>query len=206
MDEALAPYFDEQAMRSRALRIPEIWLRRNIRVDLRNKEWNRIPFMKHRGADWVCNHFSKLAPGMEWDKVFKFCFVRHPFERLQSIYRFHVQKMTKRYPEALAAGSFENWLEMGGTGSARRSMRSFVLDSKGNLLVDYIGRYERLEQDWQYVLAHLGLEQLQLPHNEETRTRQSGSDAGLSANARRIFMANPKWAGDLEYFDYRLEQ
>jgi len=202
MDKALDGYFDEAALRQRALAMFVIRRRPLIRRQLHEKSWNRIPWLKHRKAEWIQAHFRHLAPGLAWEEVFKFCFVRHPFDRLQSVYRFHTQKLQRKYPKAVEAGSFNAWLRMGGTGSARQSMRSYVLDHKGHCLVDFIGHYETLAADWETVVQRLGLGSITLPHASGTRTSGTVETSNRFSEDVAVFLDNPTWRGDLEYFGY----
>lgn len=204
MDQALARYFDEAALRARAQEIPGIRKNPDWQRRLSETKWNDMPGMKHQHAIWMKNHFHVLAPGKNWDDYFKFCFVRHPFDRLQSIYRYHTQKLTKRYPQAIEAGSFSAWLKMGGTGAAKIAMRDFVLDRAGNQIVDFIGHYETLQADWEFVLKRLDLQLTELPHYEGTRTRRQENASMCNSENLEVFLANPIWQGDLEYFGYKV--
>ncbi len=40
----------------------------------------------------------------------------------------------------------------------------FVLDNNGSLIVDYVGRFENLQDDFDYICRTLGVPQIALPH------------------------------------------
>lgn len=83
-------------------------------------------------------------------------FVRHPCDRLISIYHAAL-KYGNHYPHCQEAGSFERWVmtledhwkKMPHT----HPMTHFLCrdDDGTDVLVEFIGRFERLEEDWRRV-------------------------------------------------------
>lgn len=165
--------------------------------------WNADPSLKHCSPRWLHQRRVALLDGA-WEDYFKACFVRHPLDRLLSVYSFHTQKLADRYPEARRAGSFRNWLEMGGTGSARKSMKRFVCDEDGRVMADFIGRYEQMDDDWRTFLQRAGLGDIPLPRVATTRTEHEDWRAVWTAELLAIFRANAAWREDAEFFGYAL--
>ncbi len=137
----------------------------------------------------------KLLGAATWDEYLTFTFVRNPWDRLVSLYHFHNQRGPDKFP--LAQNTFEQWLRAGGTGSATKSMARFVCDEVGNVMVDFIGRYETLERDSTLVFDQLGISH-DLPQlNRSDRDDYRRYD---SEESREIVRG---WAqADIEMFDY----
>ncbi|WP_225852858.1 hypothetical protein, partial [Haemophilus parainfluenzae] len=53
--------------------------------------------------------------------------------------------------------------------------KEFVTDTAGNVIVDYIGKFEQLETDFADVCTKIGLE-VTLPQYNKTRSRKSYTD------------------------------
>lgn len=211
MDDALSAHFDQRRYHAR--------LARSLPFATRFREalhrvvqgapaaqaddcWNAVPGLKHSSPRWIFGKRAALLAGNEWDSYFKACFVRNPLDRLLSVYSFHTQKLAHVYPAANEAGSLRNWLLLGGTGSATKSMRDFVTDGHGKVLVDFIGRYENLDADWREFLARAGLGAIELPRSARTRTEHADWRCVWTAELFEIVLANPVWKADLEYFGY----
>lgn len=208
MDQALAPYFDEQHVRTAFLdasRFPARLARKDARSRqrlARRQDWNGVPTLKHARLEWLDRRWRYLYPELRLEDMYKACFVRNPFDRLLSIYSYHTQSLHKRFPAAREAGSFKAWLEMGGTGSATTPMKAWTHDRKGRQVVDFIGRYETLHEDWAALLSQLGLPALELPHHPRTRSSHESYTDVYTPELREIVLANPVWHEDARVFGY----
>lgn len=98
------------------------------------------------------------------DDTFKFAFVRNPWDRLVSCLFFH-----KEYRGTGQKG-FDNFIEkqcvpcldIGGYPHNNRPhafipMHHYLLDKDGGIGVDYVGRFEILEHDWEVVCEIMGI-------------------------------------------------
>lgn len=141
---------------------------------------------------------SLISPS-KWARYFKFCFVRNPFDRLVSVYFYHRQGIPATHPLASKL-TFEEWILEGGSGSALRLMSEFVCDESGKVILDFVGRYENLESDFQTVRERLEIES-QLPHVNPSR--HAHYSTYYTDRARRE--VERRFARDLEMFDYRFE-
>lgn len=136
-------------------------------------------------------HFSEvqgLLPSRELESCFKFCFVRNPYERLVSFFR-HIEKLqTHPYHQRVKnwggfPGLVENLEEL-----AEPSQLSYTLDREGRPSMDFVGRLENIDRDYEIVAKRLGLE-AQLPHrnaNPGGRWRDFYTDA-LRRQVRRYY-------------------
>ena len=204
MDYVLSDYFDERKYRLRLLRKSKsrFFLQPKRRRRLLAHAWNSQPELKHSSPAWLLRNKRIVLGDRHLRDFFKLCFVRNPFDRLLSVYSFHTQRIPHKYPAAAEAGNFKNWLMMGGTGSARKSMKTFLVDDNSRLLVDFVGRYETLEQDWHHFLDRVGLPSISLPTDSRTATDHRDWREVWTDELREILVKNPTWSADYTYFGY----
>ena len=140
---------------------------------------------------------------------FKFAIVRNPWDRLVSALAWTDQKWVRG--EALSEDQFDRQVRQihGALCAARASGRPlqlpaflqpqspFVLGADGELLVDYIGRYERLEADWQAITERLAL-QSPLPSRMKSHHRDYREYYTPETRA----MVGEMFASDVSRFGY----
>lgn len=104
------------------------------------------------------------------DGYFTFGFVRHPWERLCSLY-FYLQERSPR-PEIAAVASFAAFVRKLGEGepwirglhSLRPQVDFFRASPGGGIDADFIGRFEHFADDFRAVTSRLALPPIALPH------------------------------------------
>jgi hypothetical protein len=113
---------------------------------------------------------------------FKFAFVRDPWDRIVSEYKY------RRYSERIEFKRylFEHFPAPGWTDTYRHVMPQydFLFDQEGRLLVDFVGRFERLQADFDVVCTRLGLSRTEVPH--ANRSAVNGRPATLREGLRRF--------------------
>ena len=168
----------------------------------------------HDHARWARDHL-----GQDYDELFKFAFVRNPWERLVSWYTMitgHGRAHAVTHKNELwnyvfsQSATFEEFIlnctETIVDGDGRRSFvynqLDYLTDDGSNLIVNFVGRYENLELDFQRLTASQGLGPVVLPRLNTSR-HQHYSD--YYTPLTRDIVAE-RFARDIAAFGYTFEQ
>lgn len=98
----------------------------------------------------------------KFKSYFSFCIVRNPWDWQVSLYKYMLQNPNHPQHE-LAKGfwDFDEYLDWRCTQEVR-FQKDFVYSQGGELLVDFVGRFETLNEDFQEVCKRIGIS-AQLP-------------------------------------------
>ena len=144
--------------------------------------------------------FSSI-PLEKFNSYFKFGFVRNPWDRAVSLYE---RREGLRLKSRLSFEEFVDWMKFASSTCMHPVPHRYQLDwfvsPHGDVLVDYIGKYETLEADWARISARLGITQ-KLPSLNVNPERQRDYTRYYSERARKIVAE--RFAVDVEYFGYR---
>ena len=122
-------------------------------------------------------HFTKqdfvLRYGLDtWDSYFKFAFVRNPWDRFVSLYFYMVSK-PEQFKDKTRGMNFKQYLSTllnnpnKGDDILNSWQHAWIYDSKG-LMVDFVGRFENLHEDFAKVCKAIGAESITLGHHNKT--------------------------------------
>jgi hypothetical protein len=110
------------------------------RVKLKTKDYG---YYNHAKAAEICEHIDEKV----WRSYFKFAFERNPWDRQVSLY-YHRYRHEKEPPP------FTTFIHT----DKRAQMNNYdIYAIDGNISVDFIGRFENLEEDLKRALEHVGL-------------------------------------------------
>lgn len=156
-------------------------------------EWKR--FRRHATAASVRRHLPRAF----FDGSFKFAFVRNPWDLLVSQYEHILSQPTHhRYARVARLDGFEDYLRFEKR-RARLHQFKAVTDREGKIIVDFIGRFERIDHDLSVVGSKLGLV-LELPARP-TRPR----DYKSYYTPKLIEFVAEHWRRDIELFGYSFD-
>lgn len=151
---------------------------------------------------------------------FKFTFVRNPWSRTTSCYRDKImivdpvrqaRHLNMRYglETGMPFAAFVEWLNSaeGSDDVADRhwmsQYRILAYDQPDLIQYDFVGRFERLEDDYRALQVATGLALPDLPHRLKT---QGPKDYRLLYDDRTAELVARRYARDIELFDYRFDE
>lgn len=129
-----------------------------------------------------------FIPRGYFDSYFKFSFVRNPWGRLVSWYFF-------KHPGI----PFQDWVHNLPNSGGQERLQYDYIHKDGKLLVDMVGRFENLQEDFNLVCDSIGIPQQQLPHKNKTNHKHYTE---YYDDETRQIVAE-KFAKDIEYFGYK---
>jgi hypothetical protein len=179
------------------------------------------PRLAHlKATEYVsCGHVTQE----QFDSYFKFSFVRNPWDRTVSMYRY------LGYDERCSFKTFvleklsdTLWIEKRWFVGPQHE---FVSDASGNLLVDFIGKLESIQADFDVVCRRLGIAQRPVPHVNRSdsmsliarwrrfidvfsRVQKRRNDLGKYQNyydAELVRVVGKLYAADVEAFKYQFQ-
>ena len=120
----------------------------------------------------------EMLPEEFFQGLFKFAVVRNPWDLQVSSYH-HIRR---ERPHLIAHiedfDQFIRWkLDPGRPyqyhlDTSIQSQLDYLIDLHGELLVDFIGHYESLEQDFGHICREIGIEGIKLPHKRKAKGRK----------------------------------
>lgn len=110
-----------------------------------------------------CGHMEKE----KYDEYFSFAFVRNPWERLVSEYLHKKIDKDMTLKEFVISGLPEKNM-MCDKYRHIIPQSEYLFDSDGKQLVTFIGKFERLQQDFDHICKQLGIEDSTLPHKNSS--------------------------------------
>ncbi len=154
----------------------------------------------HRALNTQMKDNHKSIKLIECD--YSFAFLRHPLDRLVSWYFGHQMTSPKLYRlpfvEWVAKGCKHHWTKdnLKQFGVSNPLNQYEFIEINGVVQVDFIGKFENLQQDFDKVCKHLGI-QTHLPHllKSEHDKWTKYFDKGLAEYAQKMF------ARDFELWD-----
>ena len=156
-----------------------------------------------------------------FDNSYKFAFIRNPWDRMYSFYKYLISgKFNVYIPELVP---YHHWKEIGFkrwlleeefyipshklptpdmVPMQRKDMLSWISDDNGNLLVDFIGRFENIKEDYRTIAAHLDLEKKRLPRRNKSKRKH---DYRTEYDNEMIDFVEFQFKRDINAFNYTFE-
>lgn len=140
-----------------------------------------------------------------WRKKFSFAIVRNPWDKVVSQYRYRVmidetqlKKKTVSFNDWVKLVFVDNDLEYHNEAKMFTPQMDWLINEEGEIIVNFIGRFENFNEDWENICVQLNRKGLELPHvKKSVRTdyREYYNDHSIEIVA--------KWyRKDIEEFGY----
>ena len=155
---------------------------------------------------YINQRYQGVRQGMDFvsmsqfDSYFKFCFVRNPWDRAYSWYRNVVRDPLHQLELGISEDiTFSDFVTNHSNQWALRPQIDWIVDANGNVAVDYVGKFESLENDYKVICERLGIEDSNLP-----MTLDSGKSSYMDAydNVLKKWVAK-RYQKEIELFNYR---
>ena len=102
--------------------------------------------------------------GSIFDKFFKFGFVRNPWDWQVSLYNYMLKEQRHHQHNLIESlNNFEEYLDWR-VKHDKQLQKDFFYDSQGKMLVDFVGKFENLTNDFNTICNILDLKDVYLPH------------------------------------------
>jgi hypothetical protein len=128
-----------------------------------------------RHAKVICAR--EMLPEEFFDSLFKFAFVRNPWDLQVSSFH-HIRRERPHLLQGI--NDFETFLRWKldpqrpyqyHIDTSIELQSDYLVDLHGRLLIDYIGHYENLQEDFDHVCRSVGIRPFELPHKRRATDR-----------------------------------
>jgi hypothetical protein len=150
-----------------------------------------------------------LAPAGSFSGYFSFAIVRNPWDRLVSSFVNkdpHLSRQARAVGVELEGLEFEDYVDA--TGELRHAhlqpQWEYLMDSDGKRLVDFVGRFESLQDSFREICRRLGIRR-QLPHAKKSQRRESSDFRDYYTEAARKAVGE-RYARDIALFGYEFRE
>lgn len=166
-----------------------------------NKLYGELNQVKHLSARQTLNSKSQ--------NYFKFSFVRNPWDKLVSAY-FYRKHRSGRYKSMnfrqFVKYRVKHW-KINTTYSGKLNKKFFwsadqydwLCGSDGEVIVDFVGKVENFQNDFNHICDRIGIPQERLPHINKTKHKHYTEYYDVVTRE----IVERKFAKDIEYFGYK---
>ena len=168
---------------------------------------HRIAAKLPRHARIICA--QEMLPKEFFDGLYKFAFVRNPWDLQVSSYHHLKRERPQLLVGRESFDAFTRWkLDQErpyqyhlDTSIALQT--DYLVDLRGKLLTDFIGRYERLQDDWLTICARIGIAPPALPHKRQARDRKRDYRSYYDDDTAQLVADH--FHRDIELLNYRFD-
>jgi len=170
---------------------------------------------------WHCSARDIRKKVKNYEDYFTFAFVRHPLDRLYSMYRYNQQFIPrlKTHPcyktNNLCAFEYdfktwlidnENWAGWDTNKSQlpaqKQQQSSYITDNDGNIIVNYVGKFENFDSGFNNIIKKIGITIPTILHTNKSGAKVKYRDL---YNDEMIEFVKKHHRTDMELFNYGIE-
>lgn len=141
---------------------------------------------------------KEQIPENIFSTYFKFAFVRNPWDWQVSLYHFALQTPDHHQHELTKSfGSFKAYLKWR-VNEDLHLQSKFVTDKSGEIILDYLGKMETINDDFKQICKSLKLSNVKLPH--ANRSHRSAADKYYTPYTSSLI--EKYFEQDIELFGY----
>ena len=148
-----------------------------------------------------------------FNSYFKFTFVRNPFDWLLSIYYYILKNVNHNEHfkvKVMSLSDFINYYindmiksnESKDLGHNKvTTLYDYVTDENGNILLDFIGKFESMENDMKFICQTLGIQYKNIPLLNVNSAKEKDYKKYYDDNSKKLI--EKYFEKDLDYFNYK---
>jgi hypothetical protein len=179
-----------------------VWINKTAGVSVAKA----IGVEKDRYNHYTAAELQRILGRDTYDKMFTFAFVRNPWDKVYSEFRFRIWTHQN---ELTPTASFADWVR---ATYVHRDPRyhdwpkmflpqiEWLTDGDGRIAVDFIGRFENLQRDFDRICDSLGKEGISLTHENQSRKNCNYRDK-YDDKTRSI--VEDHFKADIDFFGYQ---
>lgn len=142
-----------------------------------------------------------------FERYYKFAFVRNPWDKVVSQYKYlQTRPMLRKYMGLNRFSSFSRYVRVLADAKQKHVQSfeqwKFLQDDQGRSLVDFVGHFEKLQEDFDVVAEKLELTSSKLPHDMKSAKRRP-YQSYYNAKTRQIVAE--VYCKDIEVFGYQFD-
>lgn len=158
-------------------------------------------------------HYRAMYGYRRFDRMYKFAFVRNPWDRLYSAWSYLAGGGWSEYDRSWYAANISQYTDFNSfvkqwltAHSVERHIHFrpqswFLCDKRGRILVDYVGRFEELADDYKVVSSRLGID---TPLKKMNVSRREANYSEIYDEEAREIVAKV-YQRDIALFNYQFD-
>ncbi len=151
---------------------------------------------------------KEMLPAEFFDGLFKFAFVRNPWDLQVSSYhhirreRPQVMAHIENFPQFIRWKLDPERPYQYHVDTSIQLQSDYLIDLHGNIVTDFIGKYENLQADFDEACRRIGIAPRQLPHKRQAKGRKDFRSYYDDDSAERVAA---HFKTDIELLGYRFD-
>ena len=141
------------------------------------------------------------------EKYYTFTFVRNPWDRMVSYYKFRIKRSFDMYSHG---ESFKEWISFICSNNAQqikayqfnlaiKDQYEYIVNKTNEIIIDFVGKFENFQQDFDIACDRIGIPRQELPHINKTDHLHYTE---YYDDETRSIVAE-KYSKDIKYFGYK---
>ena len=147
------------------------------------------------GIHATAESYREFVGSEEFPKFFSFAIVRNPWDWQVSLYSF-MKKDKEHFQHDFARMGFDEYIDWRCEADLH-TQKSFIVDRTGRLIVNFVGKYETINRDFDRICKSIGVSAV-LPHINASR-HESYREFYTTKTKTKIAQA---FSEDIELFGY----